>query len=222
MVGAPSRLIWLIKPWLTHRQTLFLQKPIGTAFSGVDAPGRTRMEVGDFMTTEVVTIRPESPVREAARLMLEREISGLPVVDASNHVVGIVTEHDLLRGRADEPGSKPPHWLQLMIEPAGITNESVRFQEAKVQEVMTRDPLTIAKDTPIEEACRLITRRGIRRLPVVRDGRLVGIVARADLVRALNIAVGRLSHSEERAERAEALTTSLQMESIMRGSRWRT
>jgi CBS domain-containing protein len=222
MVGAPSRLIGLIKPWITHWQSLSLQKPIGNGFSGVDARERTRMEVGDFMTTEVVTIRSDSPVRDAARLMLERKISGLPVVDASNHVVGIVTEHDLLRRRADEPGAKPPHWLQLMIEPAAITNESVRSQEAKVEEVMTRDPLTIMRETPIEEACRLITKRGVKRLPVVRDGRLVGIVARADLVRALDIAVGRISRSEERAARAEALTTSLQMESIMHGSRRRT
>jgi CBS domain-containing protein len=220
MVGAPSRLIWLIKPWITHRQSLLLQKPIRNGFSGVDVCERTGMEVGDFMTTEVVTIRPDSPVRDAAGLMLEHKISGLPVVDASSHVVGIVTEHDLLR-RANEPGSKPPHWLQLMIEPTQITRESARFREAKVEEVMTRDPLTITKNSPIEQACSLIAKRGIKRLPVVRDGRLVGIVARADLVRALGIAVGRICRSDERAARAEALTASLRIESIMNRSRWR-
>jgi CBS domain-containing protein len=78
------------------------------------------------------------------------------------------------------------------------------------------------RETPIEEACCLITKRGVKRLPVVRDGRLVGIVARADLVRALDIAVGRISRSEERAAHAEALTTSLQTESIMHGLRRRT
>jgi CBS domain-containing protein len=221
MVGAPSRLIGLIKPWITHWQSLSLQKPIGNGFSGVDARERTRMEVGDFMTTEVVTIRSDSPVRDAARLMLERKISGLPVVDASNHVVGIVTEHDLLRRRTDGPGSKPPHWLRLMTEPGKITDESFRFEGAKVEEVMTRDPLTITEDTPIEEACRLIKENGIKRLPVVRDKRLVGILARADLVRALGIAVGRISRSDERAERAEALMASLQMDSIMRRARSR-
>jgi CBS domain-containing protein len=222
MVGASSRLIWLIKRWIKRRQSPSLQKATGNGFSGVDTPERTRMEVGDFMTTQVVRIQPESPVRDAARLMLERKISGLPVVDASNHVVGIVTEHDLLRRRAAAPGSKPPHWLQLMIEPTQIRNESVRFQEAKVEEVMTRDPLTITKDTSIEDACRLIATRGIKRLPVVRDGRLIGIVARADLLRALGIAVRRISRSDERAARAEALTASLQMESIMHRSRLRS
>jgi CBS domain-containing protein len=222
MVGALSRPIWLkmlLKRWIKDWQSLSLQKTMGNGFSGVHASGRTRMEVRDFMTTQVVTIHPDSPVRDAARLMLECKISGLPVVDASDHVVGIVTEHDLLR-RTDRPGSKPPHWLQLMTEPAEITNESVRFQEAKVEEVMTRHPLTIMENTPIETACCLIEKSGIKRLPVVRDGRLVGIVARADLVRALGIAVERISYSNERAARAEALTTSLQMESIMHRSRW--
>ncbi len=86
---------------------------------------------------------------------------------------------------------------------------------------MTRDPLTVAEDTPIEEARRSIEERGIKRLPVVRDRRLVGVVARADLVRALGIAAGRISRSDERAARAEALMTNLQMESIMYRSRSR-
>ncbi len=83
------------------------------------------------MSTQVMTVRPDSPVRDAARLMLERNISGLPVVDTSGRVVGIVTEHDLLRSRANGPGSQPPHWLQLMIERAEIAKESARFHEAK-------------------------------------------------------------------------------------------
>jgi len=83
---------------------------------------------------------------------------------------------------------------------------------------MTRNPSTVTEDTPIEEACRLIQQRGIKRLPVVRDRWLVGVVARADLVRALGIAVGRISRSDERAARAEALMASLQVESMMHRS----
>jgi CBS domain-containing protein len=225
MVGALSRLIWLkllLKRWINDWQSLSLQEPTASSFAGVDVPGSPHMEVGDFMTTQVVTIHPDSPVRDAAGLMLERKISGLPVVDASDHVVGIVTEHDLLRRRTDGPGPKPPHWLQLMIEPAEVTSQSVRLRETKVEEVMTRKPLTITKGAPIEAACRLIAKRGIKRLPVVRDGQLVGIVSRADLVRALGIAVGRISNSDERAARAEALTASLQVESIMHRSRRRS
>ena len=87
-------------------------------------------------------------------------ISGLPVVDTSGRVVGIVTEHDLLRSRTNGPGSQLPLWLQLMIERAKITKEFARFHEANVEEVMTRDPLTVTEDTPIAEACRLIEERG--------------------------------------------------------------
>jgi CBS domain-containing protein len=180
------------------------------------------MKVGDFMTTRVVTVHPDTLVREAARLMLEGNISGLPVTDAGGHVVGIVTEHDLLRRRTNGPGSRPPHWLQLMVEQANIANHAARFHEATVQEVMTRDPLTVTEDTAIERACRLIEEHGIKRLPVVRDGLLVGVVARADLVRALGMAVSRISQADERAARAEALMASLQMESIIERSRRRT
>jgi CBS domain-containing protein len=84
---------------------------------------------------------------------------------------------------------------------------------------MTRDPLTVAEDTPIEEARRSIEERGIKRLPVVRDRRLVGVVARADLMRALGIAVSRISRADERAARAEALMAGLQMESVIHRSR---
>jgi signal-transduction protein with cAMP-binding, CBS, and nucleotidyltransferase domain len=109
-----------------------------------------------------------------------------------------------------------------MIEQAGIAHESGRFHEAKVEEVMTNNPLTVSDNTPIGEACRLIVERGIKRLPVVRDGRLVGIIARADLLRALVTAVSRVSYADERAARAEALMASLQRESIIRRARSRS
>jgi CBS domain-containing protein len=172
------------------------------------------------MSTQVVTIHAESPITEAAKLMLDHNISGLPVTDASGQVVGIVTEHDLLRRRTNGPGSRR-HWLRLMIEKAKITNESARFQEAKVQEVMTRNPLTVTEDTPVEEACRLVEQRAIKRLPVVRDGQLVGIVARADLVRALAIAVRRVADASERAAHAEARMADLQRQSLLHRARSR-
>ena len=178
------------------------------------------MKVKDFMTTQVVSVRPDTLVREAARLMLEKKISGLPVTDTSGHVVGIVTEHDLLRRPTNGPGSRATHWLQLMTEQADIN--TAHFREAKVEEVMTRDPLTVTEDTAIEQACHLIEERGIKRLPVVRDGLLVGLVARADLIRALGIAVDRISQADERAARAEARVSSLELESIMHRSRRRS
>ena len=117
--------------------------------------------------------------------MIEHKVSGLPVIDAARHVVGIVSEHDLLRRR--EIGKrKQSHWLQLMIEGTGLIDKSAQFHERKVNEVMTANPITVAPTSPLGEACRLIEERGIKRLPVVHNGELVGIIARADLVRALS------------------------------------
>jgi len=143
------------------------------------------MMVGEFMKRRVITIAPDSSIVDAAKLMLEHKVSGLPVIDAAHHVVGIVSEHDLLRRRESDKGKQQSHWLQLMIEGAGLTDESARFHERSVNEVMTANPITVAPTSSLGEACRLIEERGIKRLPVVHNGELVGIIARADLVRAL-------------------------------------
>jgi CBS domain-containing protein len=144
------------------------------------------MIVGDFMTRRVVTVRPDDSILDAARLMLEHKISGLPVVDAENHVVGIVSEHDLLRPRRNGDGTEGPHWLQLMIEKAGLSGGAAAgIHDREVREVMTKHAVTVNATSSLGEACRVIEDLGVKRVPVVQDGKLVGIIARADLVRAL-------------------------------------
>lgn len=145
------------------------------------------MIVADFMSRRVITVTPQTSVLDAAKLMLGHKVSGLPVVDAQGQVVGIVSEHDLLRRR--EGDKERPQWLQLMIEKAGLGSELDAFHERKVIDVMTPNPITVAPTSSLDEACRLIEERGIKRLPVVRDHKLVGIIARADLVRALAQAI---------------------------------
>ncbi|MGA8651906.1 MAG: CBS domain-containing protein [Xanthobacteraceae bacterium] len=140
------------------------------------------MRIEHFMTRRVVAVSPDTSILAAARLMLEHHISGLPVVDASGHVVAIVSESDLLRD--DGKGMAGSPWLQLMVGPDARTGEPAQLGERKVAEVMTRDPVTVAPADSIAHACRLLEQRGIKRLPVVHDGELVGIIARADLVRA--------------------------------------
>jgi CBS domain-containing protein len=143
------------------------------------------MMVREFMTPRVIAISPDASIADAAKLMLENKISGLPVIDATRHVIGIVSEHDLLRPREGDKGKLGSHWLQLMIERARLVEESARFHDRRVNDVMTPSPITVAPNSSLGEVCRIIEERGVKRLPVVENGKLVGIIARADLVRAL-------------------------------------
>jgi CBS domain-containing protein len=143
------------------------------------------MQVADFMTRRVLTVTPDTPILAAARLMLEHKISGLPVVDAPGHVVGIVSEQDLLRRHGEDRLADGLRWLAMMIEPEGLAGQRTRFDDGDVSAVMARNPVTIAPGASLKEASRLIEEHAIKRLPVVENGILVGIIARADLVRAL-------------------------------------
>jgi CBS domain-containing protein len=143
------------------------------------------MKAGDIMTGRVVTVAPDASVLEAIRLMLERHISGLPVVDASGALVGMITEGDFLRRVETGTERKRPRWLEFLLGPRRLADEYVHTHARKVEEVMTREPITITQDTPLDEVVKIMERRRIKRLPVMRGSRLVGIVSRANLLRAL-------------------------------------
>src|SRR5262249_20990753 len=147
---------------------------------------RRNMKASDVMTVGAATIRSDASVPEAARLMLLYAISGLPVVDDAGHLVGIVTEGDLLR--RTETGTERQHrprWLEFLLGPGRLADEYVHSHSRKVEEVMTRRVVTVAKEPPVEELARLMERHRIKRVPVVRDNRIVGIVSRANLLRGL-------------------------------------
>jgi len=158
----------------------------------------TAMRARDVMTREVVTIRPDASILEAARLMLEHRISGLPVVDEGGTLVGIVSERDLLR----RDGGEPPEWVELLIGAEQLERQYAQSRTRAVAEVMTADPATIAADAPLEKAVRLMEQHRIKRLPVMADGRLVGIIARPDLVRAFASGLIRPPATEDAARRA--------------------
>ncbi|HTV87660.1 MAG TPA: CBS domain-containing protein [Stellaceae bacterium] len=143
------------------------------------------MKLGDIMTRPAITVGPETTIAAAAQLMVQRRISGLPVVDAAGTVVGIVTEGDLLR-RA-ELGTERRHrrWLEFIISPGRLASEYAGAHARKVGQVMTEDVISVGPQDPLDAAVRLMQRRHVKRLPVIDGGRLVGIVSRADLVRAL-------------------------------------
>ncbi|NVP58019.1 CBS domain-containing protein [Mycoplana rhizolycopersici] len=142
------------------------------------------MRVKDVMSKVVVRLSPDNSVRQAARLMLDNHISGLPVVDDEGHVVGVITEGDLIRrtelcsGVAGTPADPA-------IPAETRASAYVKRSSWKVGDAMTADPVTIDEDASVSRVAMMMQDRGVKRIPVMRDGQLVGIVSRADLLEAI-------------------------------------
>jgi CBS domain-containing protein len=143
------------------------------------------MHAVDVMTTNVISTTADASILKAVQLMLQHRISGLPVVDAAGTLVGMVTEGDFLRRAETGTARRRPRWLEFVMGPGRLADEYVRSHGRKVEEVMTFDPVTVQEDTPLGEIVRIMERRHIKRVPVMRDNRMVGIVTRANLVHAL-------------------------------------
>ncbi len=143
------------------------------------------MRAQDVMTTGVATIRSDASIAEAVRRMVDDRISGLPVVDAGGEIVGMLTEGDLLRRVELATLPQRPAWLNFLRGPDLAAEEYVRTHTRTVADLMTPEPVTVDAAAPLQEVVGEMQRHRVRRVPVLRDGRLVGIVSRADLVRAL-------------------------------------
>ena len=169
------------------------------------------MRALDVMTTDVITVNPETTVQEVAKLLAEKGISGAPVVDRSGQLVGIVSEGDLLH-RA-EIGTARRHrerrrswWLDHFASEAA--REYVKSHGRTVRDIMTPNVVTVSEDTDLAEIAALLEARRIKRVPVLRDGRIVGIISRANLVRALGTAKGappREGEGDDRSIRGQLL-----------------
>ena len=143
------------------------------------------MRAHQIMTRNVITVRPDTSIVDAAKLMLEHHVSGLPVLDKDGAMVGIVSEGDFLRRSEIGTQRKRPRWLQYLMSPGRVANEFVHQSGRKVEEIMARDPVTVTEDTQLEELVTLMEKHDIKRLPVMQNGRLVGIVTRANLLQAV-------------------------------------
>jgi len=139
----------------------------------------------DVMTRDLISVTPDATVLQAARLMLQHHISGLPVVDASGKLVGILSEGDFLRRRETATQRRRSRWLEFLMGPGKIASEYTQSHGSKVAEVMTSDVRTVGEDTDLEKIVELMEKHRIKRVPVVRDGRVTGIIARSDLLRVL-------------------------------------
>jgi CBS domain-containing protein len=153
------------------------------------------MKVKDVMTSHVLSVTPDESVFVAARVMLQKKISGLPVVDGHGNLVGIVSEGDFLR--RTETGTKRhrPKWMEFFLGPGRLADEYVQISGRKVRDVMTEDVWTVTQDAPLEDVVRLMERRHIKRVPVVEGGKIVGIVTRANLLHAMASFVGEIAPS---------------------------
>lgn len=144
---------------------------------------RRSMTTREVMTAPVVAVRPESPLDEVAERMARARVSGVPVVDASERVVGVVSEADFLSRMSDAAGRSFLGVIARCLRGKGCPAASFRGRTAA--DIMSSPPVTVLEDTPITEVAALMTASHVNRVPVVsRQGRLVGIVSRADLIRA--------------------------------------
>jgi CBS-domain-containing membrane protein len=141
------------------------------------------MTAADIMTANVVTVGPDTSVGVIAALLLDHEISAVPVIDGERHVLGIVSEGDLLGH--PPAGSPRRRWLRLFDRESVSLEEIATAQHKKARDVMTHPAVTVVDRTPVDVLATLMHRRRLKRVPVLRDGRLAGIVSRSDVLAAL-------------------------------------
>ncbi|MDZ4737717.1 MAG: CBS domain-containing protein [Rhodospirillaceae bacterium] len=150
---------------------------------------RSAMQAKDVMTTWAATVGPDATVQEAAKLMFRRGISALPVVDRQKRVIGIISEGDLVRRVELGTERARSWWLRLVAFPGESDAEDyVKTHASRVRDVMTSPVISVTEATPLEKIALQLEKHRIKRVPVIRAGKLVGIVSRADLVRQIAIA----------------------------------
>ncbi|MBP2291246.1 CBS domain-containing protein [Azospirillum rugosum] len=143
------------------------------------------MKAADIMTRQVITIDPDSTVTDAAQRMLENRISGLPVCDANGRLLGVISEGDLLRRAETGTVRRASWWLAMLAGAPTQAQDYTKSHGRRVRDVMSTSVVAANEDTPVEEVVRLMESHRIKRVPVLRDGRLVGIISRANLLHVL-------------------------------------
>jgi len=143
------------------------------------------MHARDVMTKRVISVHPDASVRDVAKLLVEHKISGMPVVDSSGRMVGIISEGDLMRRPESETQRHRSWWLALLLSHEQKAAEYVKTHGRCASDVMTKQVHTVSEDSTLEQVADVLQKYRIKRAPVVRDDKLVGIVSRADLLHGL-------------------------------------
>jgi CBS domain-containing protein len=174
------------------------------------------MRAMDVMTSRVVTIDAEASVQTAAKLMAEHGISALPVVDREKRVIGMVSEGDLLHRTETGTDQRRAWWLDLLSSTNELAGDYVKSHGSRVGDVMTRDVVSVTEETPVADIAILLDTNRIKRVPVLNHGRLVGIVSRANLVRALAMTITQAPSEADADDRA----TRDRLLAELRSQRW--
>ncbi len=143
------------------------------------------MQASDVMVSKVITVAPDANVIEVAKILLAHCISAVPVIASDGKLVGIVSEGDLIRRSESETERQRSWWLELFTSSQTLASEFVKANARKVADIMTRPVIAAAPDTPLREIANLLEKHRIKRVPIVQNGKLVGIVSRANLLQAL-------------------------------------
>ena len=143
------------------------------------------MNAADVMVTNVITVGLDACLQDVAHLLLTNRISAVPVVDNDGKVVGIVSEGDLMRRAEAGTGRRRSWWLSLLTGKEGLAAQYVKEHSRKVADVMTRDVITATPDTPLQDIANILEKNSIKRVPIIEDGKMVGLVSRANLLQAL-------------------------------------
>ncbi len=178
------------------------------------------MRAMDVMTTPVITVDPETTVQDLAKLLSEKGISGVPVCEGGDRLVGIVSEGDLLHraetGTERRLQKRRSWWLDSLAAEQEAARDYVKAHGQRVRDIMSREVISVSETTDLAEVAMLLETRLIKRVPVVRDGKLVGIISRANLVRALattSTAPAIVADADDRTIREKLLQE-------LRGQRW--
>jgi CBS domain-containing protein len=137
------------------------------------------------MVHDVITVKPEDDVELAVKLLLDNDVSALPVVGDDGKVVGVLSEADLIHREEIGTEKQHPWWLEAVMPASKLAGEFAKSHGRRVDEVMTIGAVTASEDTPLGEIATLLERHRIKRIPIVRDGKLVGVVSRSNLIQAL-------------------------------------
>lgn len=143
------------------------------------------MKAKNVMTTAVVTVGKDAGVEDAVRLMLDHHVSALPVVDSDGTLVGLVSEGDLMRRVREGGGVRRSWWLEVLDGVDGSAQDYIKARSHRISDVMTRKVISVDEETPVGEIAALLEKRHIKRVPVLRGDKVVGIVSRANLLQAL-------------------------------------